>query len=247
MTEKEPQKSVAKLKRKRKKRSLLNSILLFLCVFSICVFIFLSGIKSYTPTADVTLGDESSSTINEDDLNFEIKSVDERLKWIQMEDDLPTVAIRDTNNDNELEKHTLNTLDVKNKEEKTSVKEVVPLPKEEKKVEKQEEKKAKAPKPTIKEIAQEESNKKTTQAQNGVIPLPTKSSDHTKVFLGNYYSLEDAMIIQKRVNQDFPQSSAFIKAKNDYYMVQLGSFSDKEKANTFIQELKEKGYNPKTL
>ncbi len=244
MTEKEPQKSVAKLKRKRKKRSLLNSILLFLCVFSICVFIFLSGIKSYTPTADVTLGDETSSTVNEDDLNFEIKSVDERLKWIQMEDDLPTVAIRDTNNDNELEKHTLKTPEIKEKE---SAKEVVPLPKEEKKVEKQEEKKAKAPKPTIKEIAQEESNKKTTQAQNGVIPLPTKSSDHTKVFLGNYYSLEDAMIIQKRVNQDFPQSSAFIKAKNDYYMVQLGSFSDKEKANTFIQELKEKGYNPKTL
>lgn len=241
MSENKPSQTVAKLKRKRKKKSILNYLLLFICIFSIFVFIFLSGIKSYTPTADVTIGNNELSSTNDNDVDFEIKSVDERLKWIQMEDDLPTVAIRESKTDEEIDNYTINTQD---KEEKETVKQVVKPPQKEKKDEQQ---KIKAPKPSIKEITNEKTDVKIAKAPTPVVPLPTKPQTNTKVYLGNYSSLEDAMIIQKKVNQDFPNTSAFIKATNDYYMVQLGSFSDKEKANSFIIELKEKGYNPKTL
>ena len=55
------------------------------------------------------------------------------------------------------------------------------------------------------------------------------------------------MLIQKKVTTDFPDTSPFIKATNSYYMVQLGSFTDKAKADSFIYQLRAKGYNPKTL
>lgn len=247
MTEDTPQKTVAKLKRKRKNKSLLKYLILFFCVFAICVILFLSGIKSYTPVADVDIGNNESMTMNENDLDFEIKSVDERLRWIQMEDDLPTVAVRNSKADTEIKRYTPDTttkLEIEDEEEKPGAKKVVQTPVV---------KNALAPtqtipKPTINDvIATQQPDFKTAQLPKQVIPLPTPTQVFTKVYLGNYYSLEEAMAVQKKINAEFPETSAFIKATNDYYLVQLGSFSDRTKANSFMMQLREKGYNPKTL
>ena len=247
MTENEPQKTVAKLKRKRKNKSLVKYIILFFCVFALCVVLFLSGIKSYTPVADVDIGNNESMTMNEDDLDFEIKSVDERLRWIQMEDDLPTVAVRNSKADTEIKRYTPDTttkLEIEDEDEKPMVKQVIPTPI----VNKLAEQKPSIPKPTINDVAPApKTDFRTAQLPKQVIPLPTQPQSYTKVYLGNYYSLEEAMAVQKRINIEFPETSAFIKATNDYYLVQLGSFADRTKANSFIMQLREKGYNPKTL
>ena len=255
MTEQEPQKTVAKLKRKRKKKSLVNYIILFFCVFAICVIVFLSGIKSYTPVADVDIGNNESMTMNENDLDFEIKSVDERLRWIQMEDDLPTVAVRNSKADTEFKRYTPDTttkLEIEDEDDKPVVKEVIPTPGAKKSTVQQPQPTVQqtpvAPKPTINEVAStQQTDFRTAQVPKQVIPLPTQAITYTKVYLGNYSSLEEAMAVQKRINMEFPEISAFIKATNNYYLVQLGSFADKEKANQLITQLKVKGYNPKTL
>ena len=256
MPEKEPQKTVAKLKRKRKKKSLLNYLLLFIIVFTICVILFLSGIKSYTPTADVAIGNEESVTMNDEDLDFEIKSVDERLKWIQMEDDLPTVAVRNSKTDNNVKMYAPDTttkLEIED-DEKPSVKKDIASQNKIQETQKQPTiqnpiaQKPVAPKPSINEVATEKADFRTAQLPKAIVPLPTRPQETlTKVYLGNFTSLEDAMIIQKKVSSDFPDTAPFIKATNNYYMVQLGSFSDKDKANTFIYQLRSKGYSPKTL
>ena len=256
MAEKEPQKTVAKLKRKRKKKSLLNYLLLFFIVFTICVILFLSGIKSYTPTADVAIGNQESVTMNDEDLDFEIKSVDERLKWIQMEDDLPTVAVRNSKTDTNVKMYAPDTttkLEIED-DEKPSAKKVV-IPQATTQITQQNvikqtpiAQKPVAPKPTINEVTTEKTDFRTAQLPKAIVPLPTKpETTLTKVYLGNYSSLEDAMLIQKKVTTDFPDTSPFIKATNSYYMVQLGSFTDKAKADSFIYQLRAKGYNPKTL
>ena len=42
-----------------------------------------------------------------------------------------------------------------------------------------------------------------------------------------------------------PSLAPFVKAVNGSYIVQLGSFSEKDRANALVSKLRAKGYNPK--
>ena len=88
----EKKKSVKKQKRRYN--------VLYFYLFAIVFILALSGfsyiVKSYSPDIDVTIGNNDSLTLSDSDMDVEIKSVDERLKWIQMEDEMPTVALRDS-------------------------------------------------------------------------------------------------------------------------------------------------------
>ena len=80
-----------KKKKKKKKANYFSYLYLFSFVF-ICALLCLSyAIKSYSPEVDVAIGNNDNYTLNYSDVDMEVKSIDERLKWIQMEDELPTV------------------------------------------------------------------------------------------------------------------------------------------------------------
>ena len=209
------------LKRKKKKNKRnFGYFYLFTFVF-IIVLISLSYIlKSYSPDIDVEIGNNDALTLSESEMDVEIKSIDERLKWIQMEDEMPTVAKREN-------------------EEK---------PKDEKEENKSIESETEPPKPSIEDIKQQRPDfRNISPATPPVIPLPERPITATKVYLGSFSSLEEAMEIQNRIKHEEPSLEPFIKAIRDTYIVQLGSFSDKEKAEALIIKLKDKGYTPKII
>ena len=238
-------------KKKKRSKGFLHSLFLFVCVFMFAFGVFFFLAKSYSPDVDVSIGNNESLTLGEEDLDVEIKSVDERLKWIQMEDEMPSVAVRNPNKDIDINNFTIGYEDLEDEKANENIKT------------KKDETVKNPPKPSLDEVLKsKEDFRAVPPAPKQVIPLPTKQqinpekSDDvqlpsvpliTKVYLGQYQTLEEAMSVQEKISKDISDTAPFIKAINDHYIVQLGSFTDKSKADSFITRLKEKGYSPKTL
>lgn len=217
---------IGKKRRKKKKRNL-SYIYLFAIVF-LCTLGFLSYIvKSYSPDVDVEIGNNETLTLSDSEMDVEIKSVDERLKWIQDEDEMPTVAIRTLPEEPKSTKSQQEKNDKIN--ETTSIQEpIIKTP----------------PKPKMDEIIPIKKDFREKE-NTSIIPKPLPSM--TKVYLGSYSSIEEAMKIQEKVSSDESSLIPFVKTVKDKYIVQLGSFSDKEKADALVSKLKSKGYNPKII
>lgn len=238
-----------KAKRKRRKHNYLY-FYLFAFVFLIALAGFSYLVKSYSPDIDVAIGNNEALTLSESDMDVEIKSVDERLKWIQMEDDMPTVALRNSETqENPLNIDFLPSVEDENiepqlRKNEQNKKEVVP-----------------PPRPTITDIQstipdfrnRSFSNQNSNMVAKGPIPLPTRypSSTQTeqksisKVYLGEFASVEDAMATQQSIIEKDSTIVPFIKASNGTYIVQLGSFYEKEKADALAQKVRIMGFVPK--
>lgn len=234
-------------RRRRKNLGFLKYIFLFAFVF-IGALVGLSYlVDSYSPKVDVSLGNtDDSLTLATPENEEEMKTIDERLKWIQMEDEMPSVAIRETLAADEL----ASTLITENHEQvdKKEVKENL----NEKAKSKEPidsvvldvvQPKSEAPKPAMSEIAKQTTDFRTA-AKQAVIPAPIPSL--TKVFLGPFSTLDEAIFYQQKVGNDLPEVMPFVKSVDGSYIVQIGSFSNKEVANSFLLKAQEKGYSPKT-
>lgn len=220
----------AKLKRKNKKKKIAGYIYLFIFVFITALVGITYVINYFSPNVDVEIGNKSSLILNDEDIGMEVKTVDERLKWIQEEDELPSVAIRENKYSESINHDSI--VDAP-KEEKEKIKEVIPPPTKPKTEEKQE-----LPKQDFRTV--------NNPKPSGVIPAPVPSL--IKVYVGSYSSLEEAMAVQQQINSESHDTIPFIKAvSGGKYIVQLGSFSTQEKADAYIQKMKAKGYNPKIL
>lgn len=218
-----------KFKRKKKNKSIMGYVYLFIFVFVLALSFLSYLVNSYSPDIDVEIGNKEDITLNEADMNMEIKSIDERLNWIQEEDEMPSVSIKENKLKNNEDKITDKPKEEVKKEEK-----VIPMP-ERPKVPKVE-------KPQPLDIRSELNVNTNTKP---VIPAPIPSL--TKVYLGNYTTIEEAMGIQQKVNADFPEAMPFVKSVNGKYIVQLASFSKKEVADAFVGRLQAKGYSPKVI
>lgn len=208
-------------RKKKKKKQNFGYLYLFTFVFIIVLIGISYILKSYSPDIDVEIGNNDALTLSETEMDVEIKSIDERLKWIQMEDEMPTVAKRENETQNEEEKQ---------KENIETEKQII-----------------KPPIPSIEDIKEQRPDFRSISPATPVIPLPERPVTITKVYLGSYSTLEEAMAVQNKVANDDSSIEPFIKAIRDTYIVQLGSFADKEKADAFIIKLKEKGYTPKVI
>lgn len=220
----------------RKKRKKKNKNLGYLYLFG---FVFLSAllglsyiVKYYSPDIDVTIGNNNTLPLSEGDMDVEINSVDERLKWIQTEDEMPTVAVREPVNNFET-----NVMDDEEFEEKDTAD----------KKNKEGTKTKNPPAPSMADIQIQQPDYKLTSipVHSQVVPKPKPL--FTKVYLGNYTTIEEAMTMQNKISAEYNSLNPFIKAINNYYVVQLGSFSDEEKAEELIVKLKGQGYNPKVI
>ena len=205
-----------KNKKQKKKSSFFSYLYLFSIVFLGALWFLSYVIKSYSPEIDVTIGNHDSFTLSDADTDVEIKTIDERLKWIQMEDDLPSVSVLSAE-----------------KSEKN---------KRADKIEKEETKINTPPIPKISEIKKQ---------QLGFKDIPTKEVVTerkpvvTKVYLGNFATMEDAVDAQNKIKAVDSSIAPFIKSVKGHYIVQLGSFSDSERAGVLVQQIRQKGYYPK--
>lgn len=224
-------------KKRRKNLGFLKYLLLFVFVFFAALVAISHFVNSYSPKVDVAIGDtDENLTLSNPDTEIEMKTIDERLKWIQMEDEMPSVAIRETLNADDKELQEKKELQAKEKS-KSKINDEVVLdvvqPKQD------------IPKPAMSDIVKQTTQDFRTAAKQAVIPAPIPAL--TKVYLGPFTTLDEAVVIQQKVGNDMPEIMPFVKSVNAEYIVQIGSFSSKDVANAFIQKAQEKGYSPKTL
>lgn len=215
-------------RKKRKRKNGLGYLFLFTLVFISALFLLSYVVKSYSPDVDVTIGNNEALTLSEQDMDVEVKTIDERLKWIQMEDDMPTVAVREPKKEknDKIEKKDTNN---KNIDEKSSNKKI------------NKEKSKKEPLQT----ATEDYKKQSLDIKLSKAPIPPPKplpKKITKVYVGKYSSIEDAMKVQHRISAEETDIVPFIKSINGSYVVQIGSFTEQERARGLAARMKTKGY-----
>lgn len=233
------------IKRKKRKRNgnAVQYLLFFALMFSLALYGVTYIVDSYSPDVDVQIGNSEPITLTDEDMSINEKTVDERLKWIQEEDELPSVI--------ENEPHLYSQEEVDKTSEEGKSKQVIEPPKKQNYDEqKKEDISVVAQTPETKTKEKEKSDYlamdlKRAAQNSGVIPKPTPLV--SKVVVGKFSSLDEALNIQNKLNGENLNVSPFIKAVKNYYVVQVGSFSDKERADSLSSELKAKGYSSSVI
>lgn len=218
-----------KLKKEKNKKVLV----IFLSTFFVSLFLAAFAIKALSPNVDVEIADDSSNYADvEDSVDTEAKDVDNRLKWIQFEDNMPGVSRRyDT------EEETITDEFAQKKEQKQDKKDDL-------------EKVRSNTKSTEVQISTQKKQEVKTQA-----PLPTKHdvvavsapTRVTKVYIGYYSTLEQAVNTQNKVIASGVNVSPFVKEVNGLYVVQAGSYANSQKAQTLYSQLSAMGYPAKLV
>lgn len=235
--------------KKRKKKLHFGFVYLFLFIFLSALIGFSYLVKSFSPDIDVSIGNNEALTLGESEMEVEVKSVDERLKWIQMEDDLPSVALRNMR-DKDIDENSYK--DLKDKKDNDDKNEIKDKDNKNDKDIKDTKTEKKVPLPTIDDIKKTDfreipaampQKSASEQTPEKVIPLPKPSI--TRVYFGSYSNIEDATAIQNEVAKVDGSLSPYIKSVNGSYIVQVGSFADKDRAVALVGKLKGKGLSPK--
>lgn len=226
-------------KKRRRRKQNWGYVYLFSFVFIAALFILSYLVKTYSPNIDVTIGNTDSLTLSDSELDVAAKPIDERLKWIQMEDEMPTVSIKEKQ-EKPIKETTKQTDKIKQNIKKEEEKHIKQNSKEETKNLSDIKN---PPLPSIMDLKPQASDFRSATSKQTVIPSPKPTI--TKVYLGTYSSIEEAMKVQNKISQEEPSLTPFIKAMGSSYIVQLGSFSEKEKATSLAGHLRTKGYSPK--
>jgi hypothetical protein len=118
----------ATVTKKHKKKKNFRVLYLFAIVFISALAGISYIVKLYSPDIDVTIGNTEALTLSDSDMDSEMKPIDERLKWIQMEDDLPTVALRNQEKQTNIIKYDNEDEDVIVRPKKEETKKKPPVP-----------------------------------------------------------------------------------------------------------------------
>lgn len=244
--------------RPRKKRRHSNGtgyIYLFILVFAAAFFAITKAVKSYSPDVDVQIGNKEEITLNDDDMNFEARPIDERLKWIQSEDDLPVAGKYGKYKDDMIMKSFTVS--------ETSEQVVKPVITEKKQREENEfknipvshendEKKKSSGKEIKTSTSEDKKDKKKEETANREKQKDNTSEEGisisvTRVYAGSYATAEEAAAAQKKLAETDPSITPFIKNRNGKYTIQAGSFYDSEKADALVKKLNADGFQAKKV
>ena len=192
-------------------------ITIFLTTFLVS-FIFISLVVKNLPEIDVEIGKNAEET---DVDNSEQGSVDERLRWIQFEDNMPGVSTRFTTTEETAQEDGKQNEDnvIEYDEDVKSVN--VPTKKEDAviKVDKAQPTETKMPAPAA--------------------PVVNKIS---KVYVGQYTTIEQAIAMQNRLTEAGLDLAPFVKKVGGNYVVQIGSYASAQKAQSVAESVQNAGF-----
>ena len=223
----------------KKKKSYKNArlILLFSVTFVAALFIISFLIKNFSPTVDVNIGGEEIAQEEETE-EFPEHGIDDRLKWIQFEDNMnesPVVnevqgfdensEVQAVNKKNDAKKKAADNQKFQQKNKNTSAS-------------KQTENlepvyHIQPPVPTIADV-----QKKTTTVASTTV---------TKVYIGFYPTQEQAEDVKNKIASLGLGYQPYVKKLGSNYIVQIGSFSDRTKAVHVKLDLSDRGYPARLL
>ena len=217
-------------------------ILLFAVTFVMTLFLVSAMFKNFSPPVDVNIG--GAETVAENPAEeFPEKDIDDRLKWIQFEDNIAESPVANEVQKNPQDETAKNVQKIHagekiKKGEKQAEEPVMdqskyimepPVPINYKP--------SQPPVPTISEI---KTVQKTTEA-----PVPAVKM--TKVYVGFYATREEADSVKSQIAGSLSGYQPYVKLSGSQYIVQIGSFSDRNKALNLKTDLTNKGFPAKLL
>ncbi|MBQ2645077.1 SPOR domain-containing protein [bacterium] len=214
-------------------------ILLFSITFVATLFLVSAMFKNFSPPVDVNIGGQDFVAENDTD-DFPQKDIDDRLKWIQFEDNMsesPVVnEVQQNDSTEKTIKKTFNNVNIKNdtdkeiNNDKNLKTQYIRLETSEPPIPV----KYTPPTPSVSEIK--------NSAQK-----PALANKMTKVYVGYYSSIEQANKVKNDITNSISGYQPYVKQINNNYIVQIASFSDREKAVYLKLELSDKGYPARLL
>lgn len=214
-----------------------QTIALFVVTFLVSLIVITYFIKSMSPDVDVEIGGGEEQSVEQEGTESDVKQpIDDRLRWIQMEDNMPGVSKREDGQTEEIE-YTTSDSKKENKEEK--VKESEQLQDE-----------TTTGQNMLAPIEYEQQQPvKTEQAAPLKPPTPpTPASPKgeefkmSKVFVGSYPTIEQAIQAQNKLMNTNISVSPFVKEVNGSYVLQAGSYANAHKAEAVANEISAAGF-----
>lgn len=240
---------MAKFKKPKKKNNF-RFLVLFIATFVVALFIVSAIFRNFSPPVDVNIGGEANVETAEENEHF--AELDSRLKWIQYEDSMgesmpkseasalansASSETKKTETAPKTEKKPVKKVENTVKKQTPSLAEPpvmqysydeIPLPVRTPKTV------AKPPVPTVAEVQNHTSEAVTAKAM-------------TKVYIGFYPTMEQANTIRGRVSTAVVGCQPYVRRLGSQYVVQVASFSDRNKAVNLKSELDAKGFSARLL
>lgn len=205
---------------------------LFIVTFLVSLIVITYFIKSMSPDVDVEIGGEDIQAVEEQSTESDVKkAIDDRLRWIQMEDNMPGVSKREDGTSEEIDyehsaKDSKTESHDKKKTEATNGNELAPI---------------------------EYVNEPEPQQQEFNPPVPAapkpavEQFKMSKVFVGSYPTIEQAIQAQNQLMNSTVSVSPFVKEVNGAYVLQAGSYADAGKAEAVAREINSLGFHARVV
>ena len=208
---------------------------LFIVTFFVSLIIITYFIKSMSPDVDVEIGGEEVQTVEESSTESDVKqAIDDRLRWIQMEDNMPGVSKRDDSRQEDDIIYDDNTAD--SDKSKTNKNETA----------KQDENNNSELEPI--EYVNPQPHQSVVQP-----PIPAQQQPQTepfkmsKVYVGSYPTIEQAIQAQNKLMNTNVSVSPFVKEVNGIYVLQAGSYANAHKAEAIAKEINSIGFQARVV
>ena len=221
---------------KNTQRKAKQTIALFVITFLVTLIGVTYLIKSFSPNVDVEIGGEELTTdeqSGEDEPESDFKkAIDDRLKWIQLEDNMPGVSKRgDEEKEQEIEYKTSNSDNNTDSAEQK--------PKEE----------PAGPEITLPTAAETEyvNPQNVRTAPPIPKPAPVEPYTMTKVYVGSYATIEQAIQAQNHLMSTSIGISPFVKEVDGVYVLQAGSFASSAKAENVANQIRQAGFSARVV
>ncbi len=204
---------------------------LFIVTFLVSLIVITYFIKSMSPDVDVEIGGEDIQAVEEQSTESDVKkAIDDRLRWIQMEDNMPGVSKREDGETDEItyehyeqdkntNNHPKDSASNENEEELAPIEYVnKPEPQQE-------------PEPPV---------PAAPQPKQEVFKM-------SKVYVGSYPTIEQAIQAQNQLMNSTVSVSPFVKEVNGAYVLQAGSYADAGKAEAVAREINSLGFHARVV
>lgn len=199
-----------------------QAFILFIVTFFVSLIVITYFIKSMSPDVDVEIGGEQVESVSGDSDSDVKQAIDDRLRWIQMEDNMPGVSKHvDAGEDSDIEKATDSSNEKKHKQ-LAPIEYVNPQ--------------------NTKQVAPPIPN--TTKQEPHAKAFPFKM---TKVYVGSYATIEQAIQAQNQLMNASVSISPFVKEVDGKFVLQAGSFANAEKAESVAKDINALGFSARVV
>lgn len=217
--------SYDRYKKKRKKENSKNNALTFVITFFVTLLFFTLIAKSLSPDIDVTIGDDSGTDAKETGLGVK-KFIDSRLKMIQMDDNSNSVPIKTDDRNTYGYNENFDSLSQETEEK-------INLPAKKTQNDNQE---------IEDDVPVQSTHNPPPRPSSKDLSTPFVSTKTSKVLVGRYATFEQAKVAQGILLDSGLNITPFVKDLGGSYTLQVGSYSNRAKAEEIASELQKNNF-----